>query len=172
MVQHAVRPEIGCVGAKLYYFDNTIQHAGVIMGLWGLAGHSHKNYLKDAKGYMNRLVAVQNLSAVTAACLVIRKELFVQVQGLDEQNLVVAFNDVDLCLKVQQAGYRNLWTPYAELYHYESKSRGKEDTPEKQLREKSEIDFMRSKWPEQTRKDPYYSPHLTHVREDFGIGIE
>lgn len=172
MVQHAVRPEIGCVGAKLYYFDNTIQHAGVIMGLWGLAGHSHKNYLRDAKGYMNRLVAVQNLSAVTAACLVIRMELFVQVQGLDEQNLVVAFNDVDLCLKVQQAGYRNLWTPYAELYHYESKSRGKEDTPEKQLREKSEIDFMRSKWPEQTRKDPYYSPHLTHVREDFGIGIE
>lgn len=172
MVQHAARPEIGCVGAKLYYFDDTIQHAGVIMGLWGLAGHSHKNYLKDAKGYMNRLVAVQNLSAVTAACLVIKKELFVQIQGLDEHNLVVAFNDVDLCLKVQQAGYRNLWTPYAELYHYESKSRGKEDTPEKQLREKSEIDFMRSKWPEQTRQDPYYSPHLTHVREDFGIGIE
>lgn len=172
MVQHAARPEIGCVGAKLYYFDNTVQHAGVIMGLWGLAGHSHKNYEKGAKGYMNRLIAVQNLSAVTAACLVIKKELFIQVQGLDEQHLVVAFNDVDLCLKVQQAGYRNLWTPYAELYHYESKSRGKEDTPEKKLREKYEIDFMRQKWPTQTKLDPNYSPHLTHVREDFGIGIE
>ncbi|MDR6984053.1 GT2 family glycosyltransferase [Rheinheimera pacifica] len=172
MVQHALRPQIGCVGAKLYYFDNTIQHAGVILGLWGLAGHSHKNYSRHEKGYQRRLVAVQNLSAVTAACLVMRKSLYQQVNGLDEQNLVVAFNDVDLCLKVQQAGYRNLWTPYAELYHYESKSRGKEDTPEKKARELREILYMQHKWQQQIASDPYYSPNLTRIREDFSIGIE
>lgn len=172
MVQHAIRPEIGCVGAKLYYFDNTVQHAGVILGLWGLAGHSHKNYSRHEKGYQRRLVAVQNLSAVTAACLVMRKTLYQQVHGLDEQNLIVAFNDVDLCLKVQQAGYRNLWTPYAELYHYESKSRGKEDTPEKKARELREIHYMQQKWQQQIAHDPYYSPNLTRLREDFSIGIE
>lgn len=172
MVQHAIRPEIGCVGAKLYFFDDTIQHGGVIMGLWGLAGHSHKHYLRSHPGYMDRLITIQNYSAVTAACLLVRKDVFEQVNGLDEENLVVAFNDVDLCLKVQQAGYRNLWTPYAELYHYESKSRGKEDTPAKKAREKREIDFMRQKWPVQTQSDPYYSPHLTHCSENFSIGIE
>jgi GT2 family glycosyltransferase len=172
MVQHAIRPEIGCVGAKLYYFDNTVQHAGVVLGLWGLAGHSHKNYDRDANGYQHRLCSVQNMSAVTAACLVVRKSIFEQVNGLDENNLTVAFNDVDLCLKVQQAGYRNLWTPYAELYHYESKSRGKEDTPAKKQREQQEIAFMQQQWSTQIAADPCYSPNLSRIREDFSINID
>lgn len=172
MVQHALRPEIGCVGAKLYYFDNTIQHAGVVLGLWGLAGHSHKNYDRDANGYQHRLCSVQNMSAVTAACLVLRKSVFKQVGGLDEHNLTVAFNDVDLCLKVQQAGYRNLWTPHAELYHYESKTRGKEDTPAKKQREQQEITYMQQKWSAQITADPCYSANLTRIREDFSINID
>lgn len=172
MLQHACRPEIGCVGAKLYYFDDTIQHGGVIMGLWGLAGHAHKNYLKYERGHQSRLQAVHNLSAVTAACLLVRKSVFEEVGGLEEYHLTVAFNDVDFCLKVQQAGYRNLFTPYAELYHYESKSRGKEDTPEKKAREQGEITYMREKWPENIAKDPYYNPNLTRLREDFSINID
>jgi O-antigen biosynthesis protein len=172
MVQHAIRPEIGCVGAKLFYPDDTIQHAGVVLGLWGLAGHAHKNYDKNSRGYQHRLLSVQNMTAVTAACLVIRTDLYFQVGGLEEQHLTVAFNDVDLCLKVQQAGYRNLWTPYAELYHFESKTRGKEDTPEKKAREQAEIAYMQQKWPQIITNDPCYSPNLTRSREDFSIGIE
>lgn len=171
MLQHVCRPDIGCVGAKLYFHDDTVQHGGVILGLWGLAGHSHKNYLRYEPGHQSRLLSVQNLSAVTAACLLIRKSVFEQVGGLEEEHLTVAFNDVDLCLKVLEAGYRNLWTPYAELYHYESKSRGKEDTPEKKAREQSEIRFMQQKWPTILADDPNYNPNLTHASEDFTIAI-
>ncbi|HEA1146475.1 TPA: glycosyltransferase family 2 protein, partial [Escherichia coli] len=124
MVSHCMRPEIGCVGAKLYYSNDTIQHGGVILGIGGVAGHSHKQYPRHHPGYFSRLLLTQNLSAVTAACLLIRKNIYEEVAGLDEENLHVAFNDVDFCLKVREAGYRNLWTPYAELYHYESISRG------------------------------------------------
>ena len=169
MVSHAVRPDIGCVGAKLYYDDETIQHAGVIVGLGGVAGHSHKNYPRDASGYVQRLKIVQNLSAVTAACLVVRKSVYEQVGGLEEAGLRVAFNDVDFCLKVREAGHRNLWTPYAELYHHESKSRGFEDTPEKVERFNSEIEFVKSKWGDNLRRDPYYNQNLTLVREDFSL---
>ncbi|MCC5450269.1 glycosyltransferase family 2 protein [Rheinheimera sp. UJ51] len=172
MLQHACRPEIGCVGAKLYFFDDTIQHAGVILGLWGLAGHAHKHYLKFDKGHQSRLLSVQNFSAVTAACLLIRKSVYEEVGGLEEYHLTVAFNDVDLCLKVKQAGYRNLWTPYAELYHYESKSRGKEDTPEKKAREQGEISYMQQKWPSEIAHDPFYNPNLTRSREDFSINLD
>jgi O-antigen biosynthesis protein len=172
MAQHAIRPDIGCVGAKLFYPDDTIQHAGVVLGLWGLAGHSHKNYDKNSRGYQHRLMSVQNMSAVTAACLVVRKALYFQVGGLEEQHLTVAFNDVDLCLKIHQAGYRNVWTPYAQLYHYESKTRGKEDTPEKKAREQAEIAYMQQKWPQIIANDPGYNPNLTRSREDFSIGIE
>jgi GT2 family glycosyltransferase len=139
MASHAFRPEIGCVGAKLYYDDETIQHAGVIVGLGGVAGHSHKYFHRNSPGYFARLKLVQNLSAVTAACLLVRKSIYQEVGGLEEDNLRVAFNDVDFCLKVREAGYRNLWTPYAELYHFESKSRGAENTPEKQMRFNEEI---------------------------------
>ncbi|MFW7379732.1 MAG: glycosyltransferase family 2 protein [Oligoflexus sp.] len=172
MVRHACRPNIGCVGAKLYYFDDTIQHGGVILGLWGLAGHSHKNYIRGDAGYQKRLISIQNYSAVTAACLVMRKDLFLQVGGLNEEKLHVAFNDVDLCLKVTQLGYRNLWTPYAELYHYESKSRGKDFSLEQKARERREIEFMRQSWKEIIADDPSYNPNLTKTREDFSIGIE
>ncbi|MDP5132239.1 MAG: glycosyltransferase family 2 protein [Paraglaciecola sp.] len=172
MLQHACRPDIGCVGAKLYYFDDTIQHGGVVLGLWGLAGHAHKNYLKFDKGHQSRLHTIHNVSAVTAACLLVRKEIYEAVGGLEEYHLTVAFNDVDFCLKVQQAGYRNIFTPYAELYHYESKSRGKEDTPEKKAREQGEIAYMQLKWTDIIADDPYYNRNLTRLREDFSINID
>lgn len=171
MVSHVSRPEIGCVGAKLYYEDETIQHAGVIVGLGGVAGHSHKYFHRNSPGYFARLKLIQNLSAVTAACLLVRKSVYEEVGGLEEDNLRVAFNDVDFCLKVREAGYRNLWTPYAELYHFESKSRGAENTPEKQARFNSEIEYIKCKWGEALRKDPCYNRNLTLAREDFSIGI-
>jgi len=119
LVQHALRPEIGAVGAMLYYDNLTIQHAGVILGLGEVAGHGHKYFPRESTGHFGRLKTIQNYSAVTGACLAIRKELFFEVGGLDEEHLTVAFNDVDLCLKLRKRGYRNLWTPYAELYHHE-----------------------------------------------------
>ncbi|WP_444921192.1 glycosyltransferase [Microbulbifer sp. CnH-101-G] len=169
MVSHALRPEIGCVGAKLYYPNDTVQHAGVILGIGGVAGHSHKYFSRNEYGYFSRLHLVQNLSAVTAACLLLRKEVFEQVGGLDEENLAVAFNDVDLCLKVREAGYRNLWTPYAELYHHESVSRGADNTVSKRRRAQREAEYMRSRWGEQLDSDPAYNPNLTLVHEDFSL---
>lgn len=169
MVSQVCRPEIGCVGAKLYFENDTIQHAGVICSLGGVAGHSHKYFPKAHPGYFHRLFLHQAMSAVTAACLLVRREVYEEVGGLDEVNLQIAFNDVDFCLKVRTAGYRNLWTPYAELYHYESVSRGAEDTPEKQARFQSEINFMQKKWGAALQSDPFYSPNLTKDREDFSI---
>lgn len=169
MVSHALRPEIGCVGSKLYYPNDKIQHAGVILGIGGVAGHGHKYFDHEQSGYFSRLKLIQNYSAVTAACLLIRKEVFKQVKGLDEKNLSVAFNDVDFCMRVQKAGYRNLWTPYAELYHHESISRGKEDTPEKQNRAKEEIDYMLNKWDKTLYQDPAYNPNLSLTHENFSI---
>ncbi len=172
MVSHVCRPEIGCVGAKLYYANDTIQHAGIVLGLWGVAGHAHKRFPRHAEGYRQRVMCVQNFSAVTAACLVVRKDVYLQVGGLDEAHLAVSFNDVDFCLKVRGAGYRNLWTPYAELYHLESISRGTDDTPEKKSRERREIDYMRATWAAALDADPCYSPNLTHRREDFSINTD
>ncbi len=168
MVSHAIRDEIGCVGAKLYYPDGTIQHAGVILGVGGVAGHSHKHISGESPGYFARLNLIQNISAVTGACLMVKKTIFYEVGGFDP-NLKVAFNDVDFCLKVREKGYRNLWTPYAELYHYESKTRGYEDTPEKQERFRREIEYMKTKWGDLLLNDPYYNPNLTLDREDFSI---
>jgi GT2 family glycosyltransferase len=170
MVSHALRPEIGCVGAKLYYADETIQHGGVILGLGGVAGHAHRYFPRQSTGYCNRLQVVQNFSAVTAACLVVRKSVYLEVGGLEEKKLQVAFNDVDFCIKVREAGYRNLWTPYAELFHHESKSRGMDDTPEKQARFQREFKFMQDKWGRLLQQDPSYSPNLTFCYEDFSIG--
>lgn len=169
MVALASRPEVGCVGAKLYYPNGLIQHAGVIVGLGGVAGHSHKYYPGDHPGYFWRLHLPQNVSAVTAACLVVRKDVYQQVGGLDDKHLVVAFNDVDFCLKVSTAGYLNVWTPKAELYHHESLTRGDEITKEKRERFLSEISVMQSRWGDRLVDDPYYSPNLTRDREDFGI---
>jgi GT2 family glycosyltransferase len=171
LLEHAVRREIGAAGAKLYYPDDTIQHAGVILGIGGVAGHSHKLYPKNSRGYMGRLQVVQNLSAITGACLMTRKEVFEEVGGFDA-NLPVAFNDVDICLKMREKGYMIVYTPYAELYHYESLSRGYEDTPEKKERFSKEVKYMREKWGEVIDKgDPYYNPNLSLEKEDFSIKI-
>ena len=169
MVSQVCRSEIGCVGAKLYYPNGTLQHAGVILGINGVAGHSHKYLNGDHAGYFSRLQLVQNLSAVTGACLLVRKSVFDEVSGLNEQHLTVAFNDVDFCLKVREAGYRNLWTPYAELYHHESVSRGAEDNPEKQARFQAEIAYMRETWGAELDNDPAYNPNLTLSHEDFSL---
>ena len=125
--------------SKTTYPNRTIQHAGVIIGIGGVAGHAFKNYPSTHSGYKHRLQLVQNFSAVTAACLVVGKEIFQQVGGFDEENLKVAFNDVDFCLKVLKEGYRNVWTPYAIMIHHESASRGleKNDKPEKKISERS-----------------------------------
>jgi glycosyltransferase involved in cell wall biosynthesis len=171
MVSHAQRFDIGCVGAMLYYPSDTVQHAGVIIGVNGVAAHSHKDRHRGDPGYFGRLWVVQNYSAVTAACLLIKKSIFDEVNGLNEKDLTVAFNDVDFCLKVQAAGYRNLWTPYAELYHYESISRGAEDNPIKVARFNKEVDYMKNIWNTDKVLDRYYSQNLTLVREDFSVGI-
>ncbi|MGB1010078.1 MAG: glycosyltransferase family 2 protein, partial [Thiolinea sp.] len=171
MVMHAWRPEIGCVGAKLYYGDGRIQHAGVILGAGGGTAHSHRYFPGDADGYCGRLKLVQNVSAVTGACLLVRRELFELVGGLNEEHLAVAWNDIDLCLKVQEAGYRNLWTPYAELYHHESVSRGRDITPEQRKRYQAEKAWMYQYWGDALWRDPYYNPNLTAAREDFSLNM-
>jgi glycosyltransferase involved in cell wall biosynthesis len=171
MLSQAIRPDIGAVGAKLYYPDGRLQHGGVIVGLGGVAGHSHKHYPREASGHFHRLSLVQNLSAVTGACLLVRRQIYKAVGGLDEKNLAIAFNDVDFCLRLREAGYRNLWTPYAELYHHESASRGPEDTPAKQARFAREVGYMKARWGKQLLEDPYYSPNLTLDREDFSIAF-
>lgn len=167
MMSIALQPNVGAVGARLWYPNNTVQHGGVITGLGGVAGHAHRFYPKGSPGYAGRLALIQSLSAVTGACLVISKRIYESVGGLDEENLPVAFNDVDFCLRVREAGYRNVWTPFADLYHHESVSRGQEDSPEKQARFLREKTFMLQRWGESLRNDPAYSPNLTLGREDF-----
>jgi O-antigen biosynthesis protein len=169
MVRQVCRPDIGCVGAKLYYPNDTIQHAGVVLGIGGVAGHSQKYFSRNANGYFGRLHLAHNVSAVTGACLLVRKAVFQEVGGLDEANLKVSFNDVDFCLKVREAGYRNLFTPYAELYHHESISRGPNDTRAKRAVADAEAQFMRQKWGKLLDNDPYYNPNLTLVFEDFSL---
>ena len=169
MVAWAIRPDIGCVGAKLLYPDMTVQHAGVVVGIGGVAGHGQKHAQRTDAGYFGRLQVHSNVSAVTAACLLLRRELFEAVCGLDEQ-LAVAFNDVDFCLRVRALGYRNLFTPFAELIHYESKSRGLEDTPEKVRRFTAEVERMKRKWGGELDDDPFYSPNLTYETDDYALG--
>jgi GT2 family glycosyltransferase len=169
MVSQVCRAEIGCVGAKLYYPNGMLQHGGVILGLGDVAGHAHRFFPRHSDGYTGRLKLVQNLSAVTAACLLLRKSVFNNVGGLNETDLTIAYNDVDLCLKVREAGYRNLWTPFAELYHHESISRGADDTPKKRARWLSEVAYMRRTWAEQLDNDPAYNPNLTLIHEDFSL---
>lgn len=171
MLQHAQRKEIGIVGAKLYYEDRTIQHAGVVLGIGGVAGHAHKYSSQEAYGYFSRLQIIQNYSALTGACMMMKKSIYLEVGGLEEA-LEVAFNDIDLCLKVLEKGYRNLWTPYAELIHYESKSRGLEDTPEKKERFEKEIFFMKQKWAKELLGDRCYNANLTLVHENFSLKLE
>lgn len=167
MLMFAQRPDVGAVGAMLYYPDDTIQHAGVIVGIGGVAGHSHKFLGRDNYGYANRLLIAQNLSAVTAACMMMRKSIYEEVDGLDEQ-FKVAYNDVDICMRIHEKGYLNVFTPFAELYHYESKSRGSENTKEKIIRLKKEKEYFVIKWSDYLKVgDPYYNINLTQDKEDF-----
>lgn len=168
MVEQAQRPSIGAVGALLLYPDDTIQHAGVVVGLGGVAGHSHKYYPIDSPGYFSQLFTINNYSAVTAACLMCRRDVFIEIGGFEEK-MAVAFNDVDLCLKMIDRGYNNLCLPHVVLYHHESKSRGHENTPEKQARFLQEINYMRYTWKKYIDYDPCYSINLTLDREDYGI---
>ena len=160
MLSFAQRKDTGCVGVKLYYPDGTIQHAGVVLGFQGIAAHSFCRFDGNSTGYMGRAVGAQNVSAVTAACMMLRKTIFEEVDGFDE-TLAIAFNDIDLCMKVRDAGYKNIFNPAAELIHHESKSRGLEDTPEKQERFGNEIQVFRKKWGKELDEgDPYYNPHF------------
>lgn len=160
MVSHAVRPEIGAVGARLWYPNGTIQHAGVILGAGGIGNHAHAG-IRDEPGYFSRPHLTQDLSAVTGACIVLRKEVYRDAGGLDEKNLAVAFNDIDLCLRIGRSGLRIVWTPHAELFHHESMSRGFEDTPEKRSRFLAEADYMHDKWRAEIENDPAYNPNLS-----------
>jgi len=169
MLSHALRPGVGAVGARLWYPDDTLQHGGVILGLGGLAGHSHKHLSPHEHGYFGRASLIQSFSAVTAACLVVRKKVFEEVGGLNEADLKVCFNDVDFCLRLREAGYRNIWTPYAELYHHESATRGIEDTPEKKNRFRKEAQYMKERWTDLLLSDPGYSPNLALDYKGFSL---
>lgn len=169
MVSHALRPDVGAVGACLWYPNDTLQHGGVILGIGGWAGHAHKGFSKGCFGYVARMALISEFTAVTGACLVVRKELYEKVEGLNESDLQIACNDVDFCLRLREAGYRNIWTPYAELYHHESATRGFEDTPEKQARFAKEVAYMKKRWGNQLLIDPAYSPNLTLDHEDFSL---
>ena len=169
MVSHAMRPEIGAVGARLWYSDDTLQHAGVVLGIHGVAGHVHRFLPRGNVGYCGRAALIQSFSAVTGACLVVRKSSYEAVGGLNEVDLQVACNDIDFCLKLREAGFRNLWTPYAELYHHESSSRGHDDTPEKLARSAREVAYMETRWGALLLNDPAYSPNLTLDAEDFSL---
>lgn len=170
MASHAMRPHIGAVGAMLYYPNDTIQHAGVVVGVHGVAAHPYCGMPRGYPGQMARARLVQNMSAVTAACLMVRREVYQQIGGLDDA-LQVAFNDVDFCLRLQAAGYTNLWTPFAELYHHESASRGHEDTPVKRARFNREVEFMKSRWQHQLERDRAYNPNLTLSGEPFTLAF-
>jgi GT2 family glycosyltransferase len=172
MLMHALRPEIGMVGAKLCYPDDTIQHAGIVLGIGGVAGHGHKRFPRTSPGYFGQLVQVRNVLAVTAACAMVRRSVFEEVKGFDP-NYILAFGDVDLCLKIYESGYRNLWTPFAELYHHESKTRGYEDTSGKQLRFTREVRYFKQKWAHQLKEgDPYYNPNLSLEFDDYRIDFQ
>ena len=171
MVMYAQQKRVGCVGAKLLYPDDTIQHAGVGFGIGGVAGHLHKYFPATSDGYMGRLNYVQDVYGDTAACLLIRKEIYDEVHGLDE-SYAVAFNDVDFCVRVREAGYTNVFTPFAQLYHYESKSRGMEDNPEKQKRFQGEVLRFQARWGDLLAAgDPCTNPNFDIQREDFTLKI-
>lgn len=161
MVSLARRPGVGAVGARLWYPDEALQHGGVIIGLGGVAGHAHHRIGRESAGYFGRGVITQCFSAVTGACLLVLKRTYQDIGGLNENDLAVAFNDVDFCLRLQEFGLRNIWTPYAELYHHESVSRGLDDTPDKRQRFQAEVAYMQQRWGSKLKSDPYYNPNLS-----------
>jgi GT2 family glycosyltransferase len=172
MAAQAMRPDIGAVGAKLLFEDGTIQHAGIIMGIGGIAGHAHKYMAAAENGYQSRLQLSHNVCAVTGAALVLRKSVFEQVSGFDSENLAVNYNDVDLCLRIMAAGYRNIFCADAVLIHHESKSRGAPVEPKAYRQWQAEREIMLSRWPHAIAADPHYSPHLSLLEEDLSISLK
>lgn len=174
MMEHMTRKEVGAVGAKLIYYDHTIQHAGVIIGITNICGHAFRRFPADHPGYFGQLQAVRNCSAVTGACMLVKKAIFQAVGGFDQKNLPISFNDVDLCLKILEKGYLIVWTPYALLYHHEYASRGDDRDLQGSSRKKyqrviAELDFFEKKWGRYIDNDPYYNPNLTRLFENYGF---
>jgi GT2 family glycosyltransferase len=163
MAEHVQRPEVGAVGARLLYPNDTVQHAGVVLGVGGIAEHAFRHFPADAPGVSRQLQVTRNYSSVTGACLLTRRDVFEEVGGFDEEQLPVTFSDVDLCLKMRRAGYLIVYTPFAKLYHHESASR-------RRSVEALETEVIRERWPEYLRRDPYYNPNLSRERADFSLG--
>ena len=161
MVRHARKPDVGAVGAKLLYPDGTLQHGGVVLGIGGVAGHVHCGAGSGDHGNFSRLALTQEVACITAACLAMQRGLFERLGGFNEEDVKIAFNDVDLCVRIRQAGYRIIWTPFAELVHHESKSRGSDDAPGRRDRFEREAAYMRGKWGAVLDADPFYSPNLS-----------
>ena len=160
LVSHAVRENVGAVGAKLYYADDRLQHGGVVLGFGGSAGHYHPSARRRAGGYYSDLHLTRRVSAVTGACLAIRRSIYRSIGGLDADHLKIAYNDIDLCIRLSEAGLHVIWTPFAELFHYESQSRGSDQTPDKVERFKREQAYLQLKWSLQLSNDPFYNPNL------------
>lgn len=172
MVSLSVMTDVGAVGAKLLYPDGRVQHAGVVLGVSGIANHFNYGMRRSNPGYFGRNVLASSVSAVTGACLVVRKSVFEEVGGLNETDLAVAFNDVDFCLRLKKRGYRNVWTPHAELYHHESATRGGEQTPENVERFEREIDYMRKNWRDEIDHDAFYNENFsTNISECFQLAF-
>jgi GT2 family glycosyltransferase len=172
MVSLAIMDDVGAVGAKLIYPNNRVQHGGIVLGVGGIANHFNYSLPRWATGYFGRNLLTSSVSAVTGACLVIRKSVFEEAGGLNETELPVAFSDVDFCLRLRKKGYRNVWTPHAELYHYESASRGADDTPEKSARLKRESEYMLAIWRPELEHDPFYNDNFsTDVRRSFQLAF-
>ena len=175
MVSHALRPDIGAVGAKLLYQDGQIQHAGVVLGVGshaggpGVAGHFGRGADRRDIGYFGQYTVAREVSAVTGACMALRREVYEAVGGLDESNLPISFNDVDLCLRIREQGWRIVWTPFAELYHLESRSRGADTTPEQIERAAREADYMRARWGHVLDHDPFYNANFDRRDHNFRL---
>ncbi|MCP3901100.1 MAG: glycosyltransferase family 2 protein, partial [Desulfobacteraceae bacterium] len=171
-LEFAQQEQVGAVGGKLYYSDDRIQHTGIVIGMAGIAGPPHHLFQKDDVGYYARSHVIHNVSAVTGACLMVEKELYEAVGGMDEENFGISYNDIDFCLKLRQQGYRNVFTPYCEMYHFESLSRGYEDTPEKKSRLEKESSVFKDNWSLYFKEgDPYFSPHLSLEKTNFSIRL-
>jgi GT2 family glycosyltransferase len=163
MAEHVQRPEVGAVGPRLIYPDETVQHGGIVVGVGGIAEHAFRGFPAEAPGVCRQLQVTRNYSAVTGACLLTRREVFRKVRGFDEERLPVTFSDVDLCLKMRRAGYLIVYTPFAKLYHHESGTRRRTVEP-------LETEVMRERWGAVLERDPYYNPNLSRERADFSLG--
>jgi GT2 family glycosyltransferase len=170
LVTRVMLDGVGVVGPMLYYPHDAIQHAGVILGIGGVAGHQFINLPKGDPGYFGRAMLEQDLSCVTAACMVIRREVFDSVEGFDER-FVVAFNDVDLCIRIRQKGWRILWTPAVEMYHHESASLGKHNSPQRREQFKIEVDLLQSRWGELLVADPFFNPNLSLMTPYYSLAF-